>query len=76
MVRRGGAVAREQAIQRAQGWPWHAQAGHRQARAEGTRGARDPGGPVRVASFMKDFVVVKDFPRYHTENPSQQQKFT
>jgi hypothetical protein len=28
------------------------------------------------ASFLKDFVVVKDFPRYHAENPSQQQKFT
>jgi hypothetical protein len=27
-------------------------------------------------SFMKDFVVVKTFSRYHAENPSQQQKFT
>jgi hypothetical protein len=29
-----------------------------------------------VASFLKDFVVVKDLVSHRVENPSQQQKFT
>jgi hypothetical protein len=36
------------------------------------RAVRRPG----AASFVKDFVVVKDFRRYSVGNPSQQQKFT
>jgi hypothetical protein len=39
---------------------------------------RSPGGRRLswAASFMKDFVVVKDLLRPRVENPSQQQKFT